>query len=108
MVSDATDDEVFALRDQKFEWNRRKAQANKEHHKVTFRVAASVFFDSYAVYGTDDREDYDEDREWIIGMPPERPQLLHVVYTERGHRLRIISAWKADANDRDEYRGRSV
>ena len=66
-------------------------------------MAASVFFDPNAIYGLDGREDYGEDREWVVGAPLERPRLIHVVYTERGSRFRLISAWKADANERRAY-----
>ncbi len=103
MAPDPFDDEVFVLRSQEFEWNRQKARANaRRPHRVPFRVAAWVFFDPNAIWGIDDRG-YDEDRYWRVGTVGDRPRLIHVVYTWRGNRIRIISAWKANADDREEY-----
>jgi uncharacterized protein len=46
--------------------------------------------DPFAIENFDDREDYGEDRINLIGMC--EGVLLHVTYTERGKRIRIISA----------------
>ena len=102
------EDTTYRLRSQEFEWDEAKADSNRRRHGIPFRVAASVLFDVDAIYGLDDRDEYGEVREWVVGMPLARPRLIHVVYTERGSRYRIISAWKADANERHAYSRRGV
>ena len=50
---------------------------------------------------TDQRQDYGEDRWNILGfLPDQRHILLHVTWTERGDRLRIISVRNATAAER--------
>jgi len=61
---------------------------------VSFEVAKTVFL---AIDRLDDRENYGEERFVIIGMA-EGHILLFVAYTERGERIRIISARRANAN----------
>jgi uncharacterized DUF497 family protein len=49
----------------------------------------------------DDREDYGEERIQLVGMC--EGVLLHVTYTERGERIRIISARRAERHEQDDY-----
>ena len=49
----------------------------------------------------DDRENYDEERVNLIGMC--EGILLHVTYTERGERVRIISARRAEKHEQNNY-----
>jgi uncharacterized protein len=44
---------------------------------------------------------YGEERSVLLGMT--NGQVLTVVYTERGDRIRIISAWRATRHERDYY-----
>jgi uncharacterized DUF497 family protein len=64
---------------------------------VSFEVAKTVSQDAFAIDRLDDRENYGEERFVIIGMA-EGHILLFVAYTERGERIRIISARRANAN----------
>jgi len=50
----------------------------------------------------DDREDYGEERFVIVGMA-EGEVLLFVAYTERGERIRLISARRATQYEQDDY-----
>ncbi|MGH7090442.1 MAG: BrnT family toxin, partial [Stellaceae bacterium] len=50
--------------------------------------------DVFQLGDIDDREDYGEERCNVLGMCD--GTLLHVTYTERGPRIRIISARRAD------------
>ncbi len=84
-----------------FEWDDEKAAANAEKHGVTFTEARSVFRDPFAIELLDDREDHNEDRYILIGMST--ASVLVVVYTERNDRNRIISARKAEPNERRFY-----
>jgi uncharacterized DUF497 family protein len=69
---------------------------------VSFEVAKTVSQDAFAIDRLDDREDYGEERFVIIGMA-EGHILLFVAYTERGERIRIISARRATQIEQDDY-----
>jgi uncharacterized protein len=60
-----------------------------------------VFRDTFAVERIDDREDYAEERINLIGMCD--GVLVHVTYTERDQRIRIISARRAERHEQDDY-----
>jgi uncharacterized DUF497 family protein len=89
------------MKDDEFEWDDAKAAANAQKHGVTFEEARGVFRDPFAIELLDDREAYDEDRFILIGMTAAR--VLVVVYTTRDDRNRIISARKAEPNERRFY-----
>jgi uncharacterized protein len=78
------------MRDDKFEWNDRKAQDNLVWHGVTFEAAREAFKGVFAIDREDNREDHGEERYSLIGMSQGR--LLFVAYAMRGDRIRIISA----------------
>ncbi len=56
---------------------------------------------SFAVERVDEREDYGEERINLIGMCG--GVVLHVTHTERGSRMRIISARRAERHEQDDY-----
>lgn len=87
--------------DDEFEWDDDKAASNAEKHGVTFEQARSVFRDPFAIELLDDRQDYSEDRYILIGMSA--AGVLVVVHTQRADRSRIISARKAEPNERRFY-----
>ncbi len=84
-----------------FEWDDDKAEENLALHDVTFRKASLVFFDPISIEEIDNRIDYGEDRFIWIGMS--EGQLLTVVYTQRSEAIRIISARKANRNEKEDY-----
>jgi uncharacterized protein len=84
-----------------FEWDDTKAAANFRKHSVTFEQAAYAFRDPFAVEWIDERAAYGEERVILLGMSG--GQILSVVYTERGERLRIISARRATKYEKDNY-----
>jgi uncharacterized DUF497 family protein len=57
--------------------------------------------DLFAIEWIDDREAYDEERINLLGMCD--GVILHVAYTERGDRTRIISARRAERHEQDRY-----
>jgi hypothetical protein len=83
-----------------FEWDEAKGAANFRKHGVTFEQAAYVFRDPFAVEWIDARAIYGEERVILLGMSG--GQIFSVVYTERGERLRIISARRATKYEKDE------
>ena len=66
-----------------------------------FDQAVRAFRDPFAVETIDDREDYGEERINLLGMCD--GVILHVTYTERGDRIRIISARRAERHEQDFY-----
>jgi uncharacterized protein len=85
-----------------FEWHEAKAAANERTHGISFELARSVFKDPFAVELVDDREDYGEERFIIIGRTESRI-LLFVAFTERGQRIRIISARRVTQSEQNDY-----
>jgi uncharacterized DUF497 family protein len=86
---------------EEFEWDERKAAINLRRHKLSFLLARSVFNDAFAVIEQELSEDYGEERFVAIGMADD--VLMTVVYTERGERIRIISARKANSHEQRKY-----
>jgi uncharacterized DUF497 family protein len=68
---------------------------------VTFAQAVYAFRDPFAVEWIDDRAAYGEERIVLLGSVG--GQILSIVYTERGERLRIISARRATKYEKDHY-----
>lgn len=87
------------MRDDRFEWDDRKAATNLRKHDVSFDLARLVFDDPMALDELDDEES--EDRFARLGMV--NGVLLMVIYTQRRDRIRIISARKADKNEQTDY-----
>jgi len=85
-----------------FEWDRAKADANRNKHKVTFDEAVSVFYDALSATFSDPDSSRTEQRLLTIGQSA-RQRLLVVVHTEHGETIRIISARLATAHERKRH-----
>ena len=84
-----------------FEWDSQKADSNLVKHGVDFADAVGVFEDDFAITIPD--QSSDEEERWVtIGLDA-LGRLLDVVYTWRGERIRIISAWKASTAEQEQY-----
>jgi len=87
----------------RLEWDADKAVRNLRKHGVSFEDAELVFHDPCRIEAYDGREDYAEDRWATIGMA--WIAVLYVVYTVRdGETIRLISARRANAQERKQYR----
>lgn len=84
-----------------FEWDQAKAEANLRKHKIGFRAASRVFDDPLVLIEQDVSEDYGEDRFLATGRV--EGLLMTVAFTERGDCIRIISARKANNDERRAY-----
>jgi uncharacterized protein len=84
-----------------FEWDKAKAESNLRKHAVSFEAACGVFADAFAFDRLDTTINHRESRFVITGIV--NGVLLTVVYTERGDRIRIISARKATRHEQAEY-----
>jgi hypothetical protein len=89
------------MEDEIFESDDDKAAENLRDHRVSFEQATFAFNDVFAVDWIDERQVYGEERSILLGMS--NGQVLTVVYTERGERIRIISAWRATRHEQDHY-----
>jgi hypothetical protein len=89
------------MQDDEFEWDDEKSAVNLAWHTVSFKFARLAFGDPFAVGREDRRENYGERRCILLGMAQGR--LLHVTYTMRGERIRIISARAAEPRERRRY-----
>jgi uncharacterized DUF497 family protein len=85
-----------------FEWNARKAAANRRKHGVSFDEAASVFLDSLSATGDDPDHSLDERRFVTFGMSSSG-RLLVVSHVEHNDVIRIISARSATRGERRLY-----
>jgi uncharacterized DUF497 family protein len=72
---------------------------------ASFEEARLAIGDYYAMEREDPREHYGESRYVLLGMAHGR--LLHVAYTMRGERVRIISARVAEPFERRSYHERN-
>jgi uncharacterized protein len=89
------------MNDNEFEWDDIKAEANLRKHKISFQKARRVFDDLFALVEQDLSEDFGEDRFLATGMV--EGLLVAVVFTERGERIRLISARKANSHEQRRY-----
>lgn len=87
-----------------FEWHKLKAEANWRKHKVSFDEAITIFGDENVLVVLDREHSGDEERNLAIGLSAQR-RLVTVCFTERGERLRIISARLSERWERREYEG---
>lgn len=87
------------MRDDEFEWDDVKAARNFRKHKVTFEQARTAFDDPDSV----DRDDPDPDEDRVIRLCKYGDGVLVVVWTDRGDRVRIISARLANNHEHRIY-----
>ncbi len=88
-----------------FEWDEKKNASNKKKHGVSFDEAKSVFTDQFARLISDPDHSDDEDRFILLGTSI-HSRLLVVCHCIRvNDSIRIISARKADKQEREIYEG---
>jgi hypothetical protein len=76
------------------------AENPKNHEGVTFEEAKAVLLDPYGL--TRDDTDAIEQRFVTLGLGG-HGRILVVVWTLRGERMRLISAWKANSVQKRRY-----
>jgi uncharacterized DUF497 family protein len=85
-----------------FEWDPDKAKKNIEKHRVSFNEAATVFGDPLSMTFYDPDHSIDENRFITVGLSC-FGKLLIVSHTDRGDRIRIISARETTRRERKFY-----
>lgn len=88
-----------------FEWDENKAKSNFAKHGVSFDEAVTVFDDPFSLTILDPDHSITEIRYIDLGYSYKN-RLLIVVYTERAHRIRLISSREADNYERRQYESR--
>ena len=92
----------------RFDWYADKARINLQKHKVSFPTASTVFRDALAITVYDDEHSDDGDQRWVTIGQASNGQTLVVVHTFKALdaeriELRLISARKADRQERRDY-----
>lgn len=85
-----------------FECDIDKAAINEWKHGVTFEEATTVFLDPFAMTGLDPDHSETEDRFVTMGESS-TGRLLLICHTDRGEKVRIISARLATRSERKDY-----
>ncbi len=85
-----------------FEWDPGKARKNRRKHRVAFEEAAAIFGDPLALTYPDPDHSNSEERFISVGMSSGK-RVLIVAHTERGEKIRIISARQTTKLERKHY-----
>ena len=87
-----------------FDWDPRKASANRAKHGITFEEALTAFADEAALLIPDPDHSDDEERFVLLGMSA-LLRVLVVVHCDREAAgvIRIISARKATSHEKKIY-----
>lgn len=86
-----------------FEWDAKKAVANKLKHGISFELAITAFDDPYALVAPDPKHSGSEPRQWLLGESD--AGVLVIVFTKRQHGniCRLISARRGNRKERIWY-----
>jgi uncharacterized DUF497 family protein len=84
-----------------FEWDEVKNRRNVAKHGLGFERASTIF-QGFCIVDEDTRSNYGERRYVAVGLL-EGLAVVVVVCTERGGRIRIISARPASRRERNRY-----
>ena len=87
-----------------FAWDKKKNEANRKKHGVSFEDAQTVFFDENAIEFFDPDHSEEEDRFLLLGLSF-RLRVLVVChcYRESQGVIRVISARKATRKEWEHY-----
>lgn len=88
--------------DDLFEWDTEKDEANQNKHDVSFEEATTISYDPLSLTVSDPIHSNEENRFIITGFSDKKRQLV-VVHTDRGDKIRIISAGLATPGERRKY-----
>ena len=93
----------------RFEWDARKASANLRKHGVSFEEARTVFFDENALLRPDEDHSDDEERFVLLGLSGRlRTLVVCHCYRQADAVIRLISARKANSDERHQYDDRRM
>jgi hypothetical protein len=91
----------------RFEWDDRKNAQNRRKHGISFEEAQTVFFDEQALLIGDPDHSEQEERFILLGLSSAlRTLVVCHCYRREGGVIRLISARRADPQEREEYEDR--
>lgn len=100
MGIESSNDVVFLGR---FIWDKRKAEANRKKHHISFETASFAFSDVHLFVEYDAiNSSIDEDRYNCVGLV-QGVLFLFITMTDRNGFIRIISARKAEKDEIRKY-----
>ena len=85
-----------------FEWDPEKEKENLLKHRVSFHEAAAIFGDHLSWTFSDPEHSVGERRYLTFGMSTQGKTII-VSHTDRGKKIRLISARKATPKERRYY-----
>lgn len=88
-----------------FEWDDKKSASNEKKHGVSFDEAKSIFTDQFARLIADPDNSDEEDRFILLGTSIHSRLLVVCHCVRMNDSIRIISARKADKQEREIYEG---
>jgi uncharacterized DUF497 family protein len=92
------------IQDLRFEWDPEKDSDNIKKHKISFQEASTAFLDENGLLIEDPDHSDAEDRFVLLGLSSSlRILLVCHCYRAGGGVIRLISARKADRQERLEY-----
>lgn len=86
-----------------FNWDPRKATANRKKHGIEFHEAATVLNDALSNTFPDPDHSMSADPRFVTVGMSDRGRILVVVHTEQARTARIISARLATRHERNYY-----
>ena len=87
----------------RFEWNDRRNAENRRRHGVSFEEARTVFFDEHALLLADPDHSASEDRFVLLGLSSALRTLVVCHCYRNDNVIRIVSARRADREEREQY-----
>ncbi len=88
----------------RFEWDDRKNTQNRRKHGISFEEAQTVFFDEQALLVADPDHSEHEQRFILLGLSSAlRTLVICRCYRREGDVIRLISARRADRQERELY-----
>jgi uncharacterized DUF497 family protein len=91
----------------RFEWDERKNALNQRKHGVSFEEAKTVFVDENALLIPDPGHSEQEERFILLGLSSSlRTLVVCHCYRRRADVIRLISARRADPQERKQYEAR--
>ena len=85
-----------------FQWDKEKAGQNLKKHGVLFEEATTAFYDSLSITIIDKEHSLEENRFILLGLS-NQGRLLVISHTDRGDKIRLISARLATSKERKYY-----
>ena len=90
-----------------FEWDNRKNAQNRRKHGVSFKEAQTVFFDEQALLIADPDHSEQDERFVLLGLSSAlRTLVVCHCYLREGDLIRLISARRANRQERELYESR--